>query len=222
MLCNVPWREIPARLRFFGPICDLKTLLWQPQANWLFFLIQSSKSFNGNVCKVRCDNHVIAAYIHEEQRRSFEENKERGLILKVKLSHLHWGWIFLTGLLVVIMVIILNLVLLWFANHIWPQQNQQLMLVQFLFWSTFVLQLLLTVGGGVWIARNVEREAPLHGLLMGLVIALIFIPFSLGFSVFALVDLAGFFLTIAAGWLGGVLGSRGRQKKLEDGHFEAM
>jgi hypothetical protein len=76
--------------------------------------------------------------------------------MKVQLLHLHWGRIFLTGLLVVILVIILNTVLLWLAGQIWPQPNQELMLVQFLFWSTFVLQLLLTVGGGIWIAQNVE------------------------------------------------------------------
>src|SRR5260370_41429704 len=123
---------------------------------------------------------------------------------------MHWGWIFLTGLLVVIMVIILNIVLLWLAGNIWPQPNQELMLVRFLFLSTFVLQLLLTVGGGIWIAQNVEREAPLHGLLMGLVIALIFIPFSLSLNYPALVELVSFVLTFAACWIGGVLGVSGR------------
>jgi len=130
--------------------------------------------------------------------------------MKVQLLHLHWGRIFLTGLLVVILVVILNTVLLWLADHIWSQPNQQLMLVQFLYWSTFVLQLLLTVGGGIWIARKVERDAPLQGLLMGLVIALIFLPFSLSFIYPALFNLANFVLTVAAGWLGGVLGSRER------------
>ncbi len=130
--------------------------------------------------------------------------------MKVQLLHLHWGRILLTGLLVVILVIILNTVLLWLAGQIWPQPNQELMLVQFLFWSTFVLQLLLTVGGGIWVAQNVEREASLHGLLMGLVIALIFIPFSLSLIYPAVAVLVSFVLTVAAGWLGGVLGSRGR------------
>lgn len=130
--------------------------------------------------------------------------------MKVQLLHLHWGQILLTGLLVVILVIILNTVLLWLAGQIWPQPNQELMLVQFLFWSTFVLQLLLTVGGGIWVAQNVEREASLHGLLMGLVIALIFIPFSLSLIYPAVAVLVSFVLTVAAGWLGGVLGSRGR------------
>jgi hypothetical protein len=53
---------------------------------------------------------------------------------------------------------------------------------------------------------------PVHGLLMGLVVALIFFLLSLGFRTPALVVLGTFVLTVAAGWLGGVLGSRGRAK----------
>jgi putative membrane protein (TIGR04086 family) len=130
--------------------------------------------------------------------------------MNVKLSHLHWGRAFLTGLLVAILVIIFSAVLNWVAVHIWTQPNQQLVLEQVLSWSTLVLQLLLTVGGGLWLARNVEREAPLHGLLMGLFTVLIFLPFSLSSKDAALVVPISSVLTIAAGWLGGVLGSRER------------
>jgi hypothetical protein len=130
--------------------------------------------------------------------------------MKVQLSHLHWGRAFLTGVLVVILVIIIGAVLDWTLIHIWSQPNQQLMLVQSLIWSTLVLQLLLTVGGGLWLARNVEREAPLHGLLMGLFIVLIFLPFGLSFKDPALMIPITSVLTIAAGWLGGLLGSKGR------------
>ncbi|MGZ3609501.1 MAG: hypothetical protein ACXVBU_05485 [Ktedonobacteraceae bacterium] len=142
--------------------------------------------------------------------------------MKVQLSHLHWGRIFLTGLLIVILIMIINAVLFWIVANTWSQPNEQLIARELVFWSTFVLQLLMTIGGGVWIARNVESEAPLQGLFMGLVIALIFFPFSLSFKDPALVVPLGFVLTIAAGWLGGFLGSLKRQKKLEDGHFDAM
>jgi hypothetical protein len=157
-----------------------------------------------------CDNHAIAAYIHKEQHRSFEENKEGGLIMRAQLLHLQWGRAFLTGLLVVILVIIFSGVLDLVAGHIWTQPDQQLMLEQFLFWGTLVLQLLLTVVGGLWLAGNVERKAPLHGLLMGLFTALIFIPFSISFRDASLIVAISFVLTVAAGWLGGVLGSRGQ------------
>jgi len=142
--------------------------------------------------------------------------------MKAQLLHLQWGRAFLTAILVFVLVIIFNAVLGWVAVHVWTQPDQQLMLVQFLYWSTFVLQLLLTVAAGLWLAQNVKRDPPLHGLLMGLFTAIIFLTFSISFRDTALVVLISFVLTVAAGWLGGVLGSRGRQKKLEDGHFEEI
>jgi hypothetical protein len=142
--------------------------------------------------------------------------------MKAQLLHLQWGRAFLTAVLVLILVIIFSAVLDWVAVHVWTQPDQQLMLKQFIIWSTFVLQLLLTVGGGLWLARNVKREPPLHGLIMGFFTALIFLSFSISFNVAALVVPISFVLTVAAGWLGGVLGNPKRQKKLEDGHFDAM
>ena len=132
--------------------------------------------------------------------------------MKAQLLHLQWGRAFLTAVLVLILVIIFSAVLDWGAVHVWTQPDQQLMLEQFLVWSTFALQLLLTVVCGLWLAGNVKREPPLHGLLMGLFTALIFLTFSISFQVAALVVLIIFVLTVAAGWLGGVLGSRGRRK----------
>ena len=128
--------------------------------------------------------------------------------MKAHFSHVHWGRVLLTVVLVTILVAILNAVLFWLVGLVWHQPDQQQIVVQVVSWSTFVLQLLLTVGGGVWIARRVEREAPLHGVLVGLVIALFFFLFSLSFRTPALVELVSFILTVAAGWLGGVLGSR--------------
>jgi hypothetical protein len=142
--------------------------------------------------------------------------------MKAQLLHLQWGRAFLTAVLVLIMVSIFSAVLDWVAFHVWTQPDQQLMLVPFLFWGTFVLQLLLTVGGGLWLAGNVKSEPSLHGLLMGFFTAIIFLTFSISFRDSALLVLISFVLTVAAGWLGGFLGSLKRQKKLEDGHFEAM
>jgi FtsH-binding integral membrane protein len=90
-------------------------------------------------------------------------------------------------------------------------------------WSTFVLQLVLTAGGAFWVARKVERGVPLHGFLVGLVVALILFIFNPALTNFLqgayrgrldllVVALGTFFLTVAAGWLGGVLGRRWREK----------
>jgi hypothetical protein len=149
--------------------------------------------------------------------------------MKAELSHVHWGRVFLTSVLVVILVLILDTVLFWLASHIWGSPSQTEMIYrpstvyQVTNWSTSILAILLTGGGAVWVARKVEREAPLHGLLAGLVAALILFVISPDVTNFfqgayrgqldLLVRALGtFFLMVAAGWLGGVLGSRRREK----------
>ena len=144
--------------------------------------------------------------------------------MKAELSRVHWGRILLTSILIVILVIILNTVLLLLATQIWgpPSQAHQIAYLVAT-WSTFVLQLVLTVVGAVWVARKEESGAPLHGFLVGLVVALILFIFNPALTNFLqgayrgrldlLVFVLGtFFLIVAAGWLGGVLGRRGREK----------
>jgi hypothetical protein len=75
----------------------------------------------------------------------------------------------------------------------------------------------------IWVARKGEREAPLHGFLVGLLAALILLIFSPDVTNFFQVAyrekldllvraLGTFVLMVAAGWLAGVLGSRRREK----------
>jgi len=132
--------------------------------------------------------------------------------MKALFSDVHWGRVLLTGVLLVILDVILNTVLLLLATHIWSQPDQAQIAIQVSSWSSYILVILLTVGGAVWVARKVEREAPLHGLLVGLVVALILLILSVGFGSPLLMALLTFDLNLAAGWLGGVLGSRGRKK----------
>ena len=143
--------------------------------------------------------------------------------MKAHFSHVHWGRVLLTGILIVILVVILNIVLLWLASHVWDAPSQNEIVYQVTSWSTSILAILLTVGGAIWIALKVEREAPLHGLLVGLVAALILFIFNPNLTNFLqgayrgrldllVVALGTFFLMVAAGWLGGFLGSRGREK----------
>jgi len=132
--------------------------------------------------------------------------------MKALFSDVHWGRVLLTGVLLVILDVILNTVLLLLATHIWSQPDQAQIAIQVSSWSSYILVILLTVGGAAWVARKVEREAPLHGLLVGLVVALILLIISVGFGSPLLMALLTFDLNLAAGWLGGVLGSRGRKK----------
>ncbi len=132
--------------------------------------------------------------------------------MKAQLSQVHWGRVLLTGVLVVILVVILNTVLLVLATHVWGQPGQAQIAIQVSSWSTYILLLLLTGSGAVWVAGKVEREAPLHGLLVGLVVGLILFLLSRGFGSPVLLALVTLVLNAAAGLLGGVLGSRGRER----------
>ncbi len=143
--------------------------------------------------------------------------------MKARLSHVHGGRVLLTGVLIVILVLILNTVLLLLFSYIWGSPSQNEIVYQVTSWSTSILAILLTVDGAVWVARKAEREAPLHGLLVGLVAALILFFCNPALTNFLggayrgrldllVVALGTFVLTIAAGWLGGVLGSRWREK----------
>ena len=132
--------------------------------------------------------------------------------MKAQLSQVHWGRVLLTGVLVVILVVILNTVLLVLATHVWSQPDQAQIAIQVSSWSTYILLLLLTGSGAVWVAVKVEREAPLHGLLVGLVVGLILFLLSRGFGSPVLLALVTLVLNAAAGLLGGVLGSRGRER----------
>jgi putative membrane protein (TIGR04086 family) len=130
--------------------------------------------------------------------------------MKAQFSQMHWSRVLLTGILVVILVVILNTVLLVLATHVWSQPDQAQLAIQVSSWSTYILLLLLTCGGAVWVARTVEREPLLHGFLMGLVVGLIICFLSLGSGSPVLRALVTLVLNVAAGSLGGILGSRGR------------
>ena len=130
--------------------------------------------------------------------------------MKAQFSQLHWGRVLLTGVLVVMLVVILNTVLLVLATHVWCQPDQAQIAIQVSSWSTYILLLLLTFGGAVWVARTVEREPLLNALLMGVVVGLILCLLSLGFGSSVLWALLTLVLNMAAGFLGGLLGSRRR------------
>ncbi len=123
---------------------------------------------------------------------------------------LHWGLVLGTGILVAILVVILEIVLIRLISLVWGQPDQYLIDRQVTLLGTYAVEFLLTFWGGVWIARKVERNAPLHGFLVGLAAALILDL--LCSSSFDLVTVLFFVLTVAAGLLGGVWGSRRRKQ----------
>jgi putative membrane protein (TIGR04086 family) len=132
--------------------------------------------------------------------------------MKAQFSQMHWGRVLLTGILVVLLVVIINTVLFMLASHVWSQPDQAQIAIQVSSWSTYILLLLLTFGGAVWVARTVKREPFLNGLLMGLVVGLILCILSMGFGSPILMALLTLVLNMAAGFLGGIVGSRSQRQ----------
>ena len=130
--------------------------------------------------------------------------------MKVQLSQMQWGRVLLTAGLVVILIIILNTVLSMLATHVWSQPDQSQIAIQVSSWSIYFLLLLLTFGAALWVARIVEIEPFLHGVLVGLVVGFVICIVSMGFGSPVERALVTLVLIMAAGSLGGVLGSRGR------------
>src|SRR5574340_202922 len=121
---------------------------------------------------------------------------------------MYWGRVLLIGTLIVILIFIFNIVLLVLANHIWSQPDQAQMAIGVSSWSTYILLLLLTFGSALWVARTVEKEPLLNGLLLGITVGVLICILSLGFGSPILRSLVTFVLNMAAGYLGGFFGSR--------------
>jgi hypothetical protein len=130
--------------------------------------------------------------------------------MKDQFSEMDWTRVLLIGSLIVILVFILNIVLNVLTNHIWSQPDQAQTAIQVSSWSIYVLLLLLTFGTAIWIARTVEKEPLLNGLLMGTVVGVLICILSLAFGSPILRSLVALVLNVAAGYLGGLLGSQGR------------
>jgi putative membrane protein (TIGR04086 family) len=130
--------------------------------------------------------------------------------MKVQLSQVHWGRVAAAVILTVFLSLTLNLIVDLLVFQIWSRPGQEQIVRQVLFWNPTILPILLTFAAALWVVRKIERKPRLHGLLVGLIVAVILFFFSSGFQgEFVLVTLMTLLLTIAAGWLGGVLGSWG-------------
>ena len=139
--------------------------------------------------------------------------------MNTQYSPPRWGHILLAGvaaaalsmLLVFLIVTLYDMGLVVQARR----QPDQALIPQFAGqvspWVRPALAALLTFGAAFWVARTVGRETQLQGRLVGLVTALSLLVTALVFGgVLNLIGVVGFALTVAAGWLGGVLGSRRR------------
>jgi hypothetical protein len=133
-----------------------------------------------------------------------------------------WGRILLagigvpvTGLLLVTLVTTGYAFKLAFDVHGPPDQTRIGQFAEYLsrsYW--WILQILLTMPAAAWAVRNVQSRHQLHGVLIGLVVAVT--GFVMGFTM-SVRTITGFALTVGAGWLGGVMAAR-RGMRQDRGH----
>ncbi|HEX6605808.1 MAG TPA: TIGR04086 family membrane protein [Chloroflexia bacterium] len=130
--------------------------------------------------------------------------------MKAQLSQVRWDLVLKTSILIYILTFILGVglslllppVFNW--GHIDPERAVQAVVL-----IGPVLVIVVTGYGAWWVARKVEHAALLQGLLVGVVVALISFLLDVAFSMrIDPVGLLFYALMIAAGWLGGSLGSR--------------
>jgi len=141
--------------------------------------------------------------------------------MKIQWSAIRWKPVLLAGIIPpVLSMIVVFLIVAVFAAGLAIQargQPDQARINQFANqvspWVAPGLSILLTVGAGLWVARRAGEMAQLHGLLTGVIVALIIFILDRVFGgAFNLIDALTFVLTLAAGWVGGWLGSRVRSK----------
>jgi putative membrane protein (TIGR04086 family) len=136
--------------------------------------------------------------------------------LKARLSRLRWGLVIKAAILIYIATFILGLAvsfpLLAFLS--WARLASQSAALASSLISTFLFVFVVTGYGAWWVARRVEREALLHGFMVGLLVAFISLVLDVLFiRAVELVGLGLYVLMVVAGLLGGALGSRRREQR---------
>lgn len=130
--------------------------------------------------------------------------------MKAQLSQVRWGLVLKAGVFLNILIFVLGigLSLLSLAVINWGHVDLHNVLQALPVISPFLVLVMTGYGAGR-VARQVESAAPLHGFLVGLSVALIslLLDLILGIEI-NLVRLGLSVAVVAAGWLGGVLGSR--------------
>ena len=133
--------------------------------------------------------------------------------MKVRRSRVHWALVVKTAVVVYIMTFILGIAvsfpLLAFLNWIHPDSQTALLASSLI--SAFVV-FVVTGYGAWWVAHRVESAAVVHGLLVGLLVALLSLVLDVFFiRAMKLVGLGLYALMVAASLLGGVVARRRRE-----------
>jgi hypothetical protein len=136
-----------------------------------------------------------------------------------RLSELRIGRIVIVSFAVVLIsFLLITLIILVYATMLAVQARgapDQEQITQFARgvgpWLGPLVGLLLTFIAAAWTARRVPLHKAFHGLLIGIVVAIVTLAID-AIGGLKLSDLIGFVLAIVAGWLGGIVGAGRRQE----------
>jgi putative membrane protein (TIGR04086 family) len=136
--------------------------------------------------------------------------------MRARLAQVRWALILTTSVLVYLVTLVLGLAVSFPLLAVFGGgrlDSSRAFQVSFL--MTALLLIAVTAYGALWVARRVERAPLLHGVLVGLVVALLSFLLDLLFRpVLEPTGLILYALMIAAGALGGVWGSAlGRRRR---------
>ena len=139
--------------------------------------------------------------------------------MKARLAEVRWDLVLKTSAVIYVVTLVLGLALsfpllaIFNVGHLDSQSAARA--------STFItafVVIVVTGYGAWWVARRLERAALLHGFLVGLILALIsfvldalFLDLLVGRAI-EVVGLVYYALMVAAGLLGGALGSRRQEQ----------
>jgi len=127
--------------------------------------------------------------------------------MKPRLAEVEWGLVLRTAVLLYVAIFILGLLLSFLWLVLLSTIHVSSAAAETAFSLITALLLIVVTGYGAWrAARQVDREAVLHGFLVGLMVALL--SFLLDFLFSRQIQLLGlvvYALMVVAGWLGGVL-----------------
>jgi hypothetical protein len=136
-----------------------------------------------------------------------------------KSIHIRWGRVVLTslgaylaGLLLITIVVTAYAFKLAFEARGAPDQTRISQFAQHFSTSWgMVPALLLTFGAAIWVARKVRTAAAMHGVAVGVTVAVLGLIVGLIiYHTFSLHTLIDFVATVGAGWLGGLIGGRAK------------
>jgi len=136
--------------------------------------------------------------------------------------HIRWGRVILTSVGAYLLGLLFNTIVvtayafkLAFEARGAPDQTRISQFAQHFSTSWgMVPGLLLTFGAAVWVARKVRLAAALHGVAVGLIVAILGLIVGLIIDhTFSLRTLTDFAATVAAGCTGGLIGGRASEDR---------